>query len=125
MRWSGLMFPMSEAMLRTTPDRLTTITLPTAWQHRNEPVDRKSTRLNSSHDQISYAVFCLKKKIIGGERYATGTQELKDYRQGLYARPPIPEHHDLRRLVLGREEPITIRPPGRPTPRDHAARHLV
>src|SRR2546428_2411748 len=26
------------------------------------PTDRKSTRLNSSHDQISYAVFCLKKK---------------------------------------------------------------
>src|SRR2546430_4139190 len=29
-------------------------------QHR---IDRKSTRLNSSHSQISYAVFCLKKKI--------------------------------------------------------------
>src|SRR2546430_9257178 len=28
----------------------------TSWQ------DRKSTRLNSSHSQISYAVFCLKKK---------------------------------------------------------------
>src|SRR3712207_7913058 len=27
-------------------------------------VDRKSTRLNSSHANISYAVFCLKKKII-------------------------------------------------------------
>src|SRR2546427_6637338 len=26
-------------------------------------LDRKSTRLNSSHSQISYAVFCLKKKI--------------------------------------------------------------
>src|SRR6478752_9257715 len=26
------------------------------------PVDRKSTRLNSSHGYISYAVFCLKKK---------------------------------------------------------------
>src|SRR2546430_5555675 len=26
------------------------------------PADRKSTRLNSSHSQISYAVFCLKKK---------------------------------------------------------------
>src|SRR2546430_12357044 len=26
------------------------------------PPDRKSTRLNSSHSQISYAVFCLKKK---------------------------------------------------------------
>src|SRR2546427_4093994 len=29
--------------------------------HRGER-DRKSTRLNSSHSQISYAVFCLKKK---------------------------------------------------------------
>src|SRR5688572_31967320 len=28
------------------------------------PRDRKSTRLNSSHSQISYAVFCLKKKKI-------------------------------------------------------------
>src|SRR2546430_12097217 len=28
------------------------------------PLDRKSTRLNSSHSQISYAVFCLKKKKI-------------------------------------------------------------
>src|SRR5688572_31269082 len=28
--------------------------------------DRKSTRLNSSHSQISYAVFCLKKKIAFG-----------------------------------------------------------
>src|SRR2546421_5030327 len=30
--------------------------------------DRKSTRLNSSHDQISYAVFCLKKKKEGTSR---------------------------------------------------------
>src|SRR5690606_41953851 len=29
-----------------------------------EPGDRKSTRLNSSHVKISYAVFCLKKKTI-------------------------------------------------------------
>src|SRR2546430_6377066 len=29
---------------------------------KNKTVDRKSTRLNSSHSQISYAVFCLKKK---------------------------------------------------------------
>src|SRR5205085_10010623 len=29
----------------------------------SRPQDRKSTRLNSSHSQISYAVFCLKKKI--------------------------------------------------------------
>src|SRR3712207_8361286 len=31
-------------------------------QHRLSPGDRKSTRLNSSHANISYAVFCLKKK---------------------------------------------------------------
>src|SRR2546430_11854395 len=29
---------------------------------RVQDIDRKSTRLNSSHSQISYAVFCLKKK---------------------------------------------------------------
>src|SRR5438445_9976340 len=29
---------------------------------RRRPLDRKSTRLNSSHANISYAVFCLKKK---------------------------------------------------------------
>src|SRR5206468_11848735 len=33
-----------------------------ALLHRERRLDRKSTRLNSSHDQISYAVFCLKKK---------------------------------------------------------------
>src|SRR2546430_6471715 len=32
--------------------------------------DRKSTRLNSSHSQISYAVFCLKKK---NKQQTTGT----------------------------------------------------
>src|SRR5258708_13011745 len=32
------------------------------WLLKTEP-DRKSTRLNSSHQIISYAVFCLKKKI--------------------------------------------------------------
>src|SRR5206468_12377328 len=32
------------------------------WLQGNAVRDRKSTRLNSSHDQISYAVFCLKKK---------------------------------------------------------------
>src|SRR5436189_2777636 len=33
------------------------------WDLRLEKEDRKSTRLNSSHRCISYAVFCLKKKI--------------------------------------------------------------
>src|SRR5690625_6314039 len=32
--------------------------------HKDSAIDRKSTRLNSSHVAISYAVFCLKKKTI-------------------------------------------------------------
>src|SRR5438270_2213306 len=32
------------------------------WNNAGQRTDRKSTRLNSSHSQISYAVFCLKKK---------------------------------------------------------------
>src|SRR3989442_7588606 len=37
--------------------------------------DRKSTRLNSSHVRISYAVFCLKKKKYSTERLAGGGME--------------------------------------------------
>src|SRR2546430_13175230 len=39
------------------------IDFPTA----DRSTDRKSTRLNSSHSQISYAVFCLKKKELGND----------------------------------------------------------
>src|SRR5207244_8046105 len=39
---------------------------------RIEDPDRKSTRLNSSHQIISYAVFCLKKKTLQGGRRAAG-----------------------------------------------------
>src|SRR5438309_12121663 len=37
--------------------------------HRKSNQDRKSTRLNSSHSSISYAVFCLKKKKIALTRF--------------------------------------------------------
>src|SRR2546429_10024812 len=51
---------------RRLPGRLPTST----------PRDRKSTRLNSSHGYISYAVFCLKKKIM--ESYVlTATAQLR------------------------------------------------
>src|SRR2546430_8729973 len=43
-------------------------------------LDRKSTRLNSSHSQISYAVFCLKKKKIDN----------RHDRYGSPVRPPVP-----------------------------------
>src|SRR2546421_3667178 len=38
--------------------------LPSVPARLSAASDRKSTRLNSSHDQISYAVFCLKKKTL-------------------------------------------------------------
>src|SRR5688572_32154740 len=40
-------------------------------------LDRKSTRLNSSHSQISYAVFCLKKKKKKKNQHNTHKQEEK------------------------------------------------
>src|SRR6266850_7618410 len=63
--------------------------------------------------------------VIGGDRYATVTQELKDYLQGLYGRPPVPADPELRRLVLGREEPITIRPADLLEPQVEGARQQV
>src|SRR2546422_4869205 len=49
------------------PDRLLTLDfrLPEQAAAQARALDRKSTRLNSSHGYISYAVFCLKKKQIG------------------------------------------------------------
>src|SRR2546430_3982746 len=49
--------------------------------------DRKSTRLNSSHSQISYAVFCLKKKNI--------TAQARGTRMSIYKRiNPVRERED-------------------------------
>src|SRR5699024_12415319 len=52
--------PISMAMPFSTTFRLTTPI--SCGKFRRPPGDRKSTRLNSSHVSISYAVFCLKKK---------------------------------------------------------------
>src|SRR5438034_5210520 len=58
------------ANARRVPSCYFRLTLPESVQYRRglfswvrgEHLDRKSTRLNSSHTVISYAVFCLKKK---------------------------------------------------------------
>src|SRR5207248_10065392 len=57
-------------------------------QKRSSP-DRKSTRLNSSHRTISYAVFCLKKK-------KNNRHTLHTY----YIRPPSPLRIQLRHIIL-------------------------
>src|SRR3712207_7772398 len=48
--------------LRADELRRSSAVLPRAAAWYAKPADRKSTRLNSSHANISYAVFCLKKK---------------------------------------------------------------
>ncbi len=48
--------------------------------------------------------------VCDGDRYATVSQEVKDYCLGLYGAPPYPIDAEVRRLVNGREEPITCRP---------------
>src|SRR5205085_7369207 len=48
--------------LLASPDPSATFMETNAVTIRTPDTDRKSTRLNSSHSQISYAVFCLKKK---------------------------------------------------------------
>src|SRR5208282_6892110 len=48
--------------LPISPQRTPTSSWEGIASRRTPPGDRKSTRLNSSHGSISYAVFCLKKK---------------------------------------------------------------
>src|SRR2546430_11695001 len=73
--------------------------------YRSTPIDRKSTRLNSSHSQISYAVFCLKKNNIHME-----------------SRPPSGSTFTLTLPVVSAPtdvyQPIQIEP-GRAAPRLH------
>src|SRR5206468_11689745 len=58
------MTPRAPGVWAIVPRPGNALQLPQSWGARYGvcPQDRKSTRLNSSHDQISYAVFCLKKK---------------------------------------------------------------
>src|SRR5690349_23655918 len=63
--------------------------------------------------------------VLSGEQFATVTQELKDYLHGLYGRPPGPVDPDLRRQVIGRDEPITIRPADLLDPQVEIARAQV
>src|SRR2546427_3591154 len=79
----------SAARLRSYPICLICAAL-SARERRSSSVtglrrDRKSTRLNSSHSQISYAVFCLKKKECDPHHHPKPPAHL----------PPMPAHPDL------------------------------
>src|SRR2546430_7305327 len=65
------------------------------WGSRRRVIrDRKSTRLNSSHSQISYAAFCLKKKIVARE------QEELERRERHYRGDRSPINVEGRTVVL-------------------------
>jgi pyruvate carboxylase subunit B len=60
--------------------------------------------------------------VLDSERYSTISQEVKDYCLGLYGEPPGRIDPDVRRVVNGREEPITCRPADLLEPQLAAAR---
>src|SRR5256886_9599988 len=72
--------------------------------------DRKSTRLNSSHSQISYAVFCLKKKknvhvdLRALIKIASSARPLELQRMlwlpRVYFKRPLTQHSQIRHLKL-------------------------
>src|SRR3712207_8975121 len=70
---------------------------------RASPLDRKSTRLNSSHANISYAVFCLKKKkklVPSSLDHVYPPHLLPIYKQlGHYIDSQIPPHHFFFRML--------------------------
>src|SRR5258707_8175515 len=60
------LFRSKETIMCPMPGGAVTPTvIPRPWNNGGCHRDRKSTRLNSSHANISYAVFCLKKKTLG------------------------------------------------------------
>lgn len=63
--------------------------------------------------------------VCDGDRYATVSQEIKDYCLGLYGEPPFPIDREVRRLVNGREEAITCRPADLLEPAMPAARRAL
>src|SRR2546430_9980380 len=60
----------------------------------NDDGDRKSTRLNSSHSQISYAVFCLKKKQKTSQ-YSYGHRDILTITACIYSLRSLHEIHEL------------------------------
>src|SRR5207249_6466397 len=62
--WTGvpLSYVLNLAGVRPQARYVVFLPLDPFWDSLDMPEDRKSTRLNSSHVSISYAVFCLKKK---------------------------------------------------------------
>src|SRR3712207_3808103 len=96
-------------------------------RYRAAWADRKSTRLNSSHANISYAVFCLKKKIKSNEPTSQTSQVMTEFFFLMIRRPPrstLFPYTTLFRSLVGRGHPGdggVGRPPGAEPDELHAA----
>src|SRR2546427_3253530 len=82
------LFPYTTLFRSGAGDILEELGLPGAADPGSVPrEDRKSTRLNSSHSQISYAVFCLKKK-----KHSVSCERIRRQTgQSPLASPPYPQ----------------------------------
>src|SRR5690349_24242344 len=74
--------PISSPSPRASISKLPGVAAEPASTRAGVPRDRKSTRLNSSHVEISYAVFCLKKKKLNTRRVDPNfCRRLRNHRQ--------------------------------------------
>lgn len=48
--------------------------------------------------------------VLAGERYKMVSSEVKNYVKGFYGQPPAPIDPEIKKLIIGDEEPITVRP---------------
>ena len=48
--------------------------------------------------------------VLGGERYKTVSNEVKEYMKGMYGKPPAPVNEEISKRIIGDEEVITCRP---------------
>jgi len=48
--------------------------------------------------------------VLSGKRYSVVPKEVRDYVKGFYGQPPAPIDEEVKRLIIGDEEPITCRP---------------
>jgi len=63
--------------------------------------------------------------VLTGQRYKMATNESKQYMRGYYGRPPAPVNEEVRKQIIGDEEPITCRPADLLPPGLAEARELV
>src|SRR2546427_5904283 len=101
---------------RFVRDQAVAHVFPLADGRKRQPgrrLDRKSTRLNSNHSQISYAVFCLKKK-----------KKLKPPGHYITQHASLEAHKELAAQGVISTTKEVLRPLGRPSNTDLQHRHL-